>query len=76
MGQREASGATHDSKVMNALLLMEPRVVHLLRADEWGGEADKLGHANIAFLGNAVKMLEECGTVAARAYNWGRAALT
>lgn len=44
------------------------------RADEWGGEADKLGHTNVAFLGNAVKTLEECSWVAARAYNWGRAA--
>lgn len=26
-----------------------------VRADEWGGESDKLGHTNIAFLGNAVK---------------------
>lgn len=46
-----------------------------VRADEWGGEADKLGHTNVAFLGNAVKTLEECSWVAARAYNWGRAAL-
>lgn len=45
-----------------------------MRADEWGGEADKLGHTNVAFLGNAVKTLEECSWVAARAYNWGRAA--
>lgn len=29
------------------------------RADEWGGVTDKLGHAYIAFLGNAVKTLEE-----------------
>lgn len=47
-----------------------------MRADEWGGEADKLGHTNVAFLGNAVKTLEECSWVAARAYNWGRAAST
>lgn len=47
-----------------------------MRADEWGGEADKLGHTNVAFLGNAVKTLEECSWVAARAYNWGRAAPT
>lgn len=45
-----------------------------VRADEWGGEADKLGHTNVAFLGNAVKTLEECSWVAARVYNWGRAA--
>lgn len=45
-----------------------------MRADEWGGEADKLGHTNVAFLGNAVKTLEERSWVAARAYNWGRAA--
>lgn len=44
------------------------------RADERGGEADKLGHTDVAFLGNAVKTLEECGWVAARAPNWGRAA--
>lgn len=47
-----------------------------MRADEWGGEADKLGHTNVAFLGNAVKTLEERSWVAARAYNWGRAAPT
>lgn len=47
-----------------------------VRADEWGGEADKLGHTNVAFLGNAVKTLEECSWVAARVYNWGRAAAT
>lgn len=47
-----------------------------VRADEWGGETDKLGHANAAFLGNAVKTLEECSWVAARAYNWGRVAPT
>lgn len=45
-----------------------------VRADEWGGEADKLGHTDVPFLGNAVKTLEECGWVAARAHNWGRAA--
>lgn len=47
-----------------------------MRADEWGGEADKLGHTDAVFLGNAVKTLEECGWVAARAHNWGRAAAT
>lgn len=30
-------------------------------ADERGGEVAKLGHADVAFLGNAVKSLEECG---------------
>lgn len=44
------------------------------RADEWGGEADKLGHTDVPFLGNAVKTLEECSWVAARAHNWGRTA--
>lgn len=29
-----------------------------VRADEWGGEADELGHTKVAFLGNAVKTLE------------------
>lgn len=42
----------------------------------WGGEADKLGHTAVAFLGNAVKTPEECGRAAARAHNWGRAAAT
>lgn len=46
------------------------------RADERGGEADKLGHTDVAFLGKAVKTLGECGWVAARAHNWGRAAAT
>jgi len=46
-----------------------------VRADEWGGEAGKLGHTNVTFLGNAVKMLEERSWVVARAYNWGRVAL-
>lgn len=45
-----------------------------VRADEWGGEADELGHTDVAFLGNAVKVLGECGWVAARARNWGGAA--
>lgn len=31
---------------------------------------------NVVFLGNAVKTLEVCSCVAARAYNWGRAAPT
>lgn len=47
-----------------------------MRADEWGGEADKLGHTNVAFVGNAVKALVQCSWVAARAYNWGISALT
>lgn len=43
-----------------------------VRADEWGGEADKMGHTDVAFLGNAVK----CRSSATCAYNWSRAALS
>lgn len=40
-----------------------------VRADERGGAADELGHTDAAFLGNAVKTLEECAWVAARAHD-------
>lgn len=68
------TGGPRSLEVMNAPLLYGASCSASVRADEWGGEADKLGHTNVAFLGNAVKTLEERSWVAARVYNWGRAA--